>query len=84
MADRLELVCDCGRPFTLNTRSLRRARSRGRRPVCGSCKPVGVGDSEAMQQWWLRRFTIEELREIGFLLWPELRPEGTRMTDRAV
>jgi hypothetical protein len=86
MADRLELVCDCGRPFTLNARSLRRAHRQGRRPVCGSCKPLGgAGDSEALQRWWIESsgLSFDELREIAYLLWPALRPEMAQGSRQA-
>jgi hypothetical protein len=69
------LTCsECGDPFTL---SARRARGwRDRDPVCGDCRSAGRELTEAeraeLRDWWLARFTFDELLEIGGLIWPEL------------
>lgn len=29
---------------------------------------------EKMRRWWLERYSVEELLEIGAMIWPELVP----------
>jgi hypothetical protein len=73
------LTCsECSDPFTL---SARRARDwRDRQPVCMECRrarrEITEVERERLRQWWLDRFTREELEEIGQALWPELVAEG--------
>ncbi len=85
VADRRELLCDCGTSFTINARTLRRARSEDRTPVCFDCRPVGGGrraarprgrgpgapTADELQRWWIEDsgLGLDELLEIAACLW---------------
>jgi predicted RNA-binding Zn-ribbon protein involved in translation (DUF1610 family) len=62
----------CGEDFPLSARKVREHRRSGAPHVCRDCrfpaKPIDARRQEALRQWWLDRFTMEELRS-----WPPLR-----------
>lgn len=61
------VVCgECGGAFSLHPRNVRAAQARGEEPVCHECrhKPkVDPAAVERMKRWWLKRYSLEELRE---------------------
>jgi hypothetical protein len=69
----VEVVCSsCGDRFTLAATNVRKTRKAGRPFVCGTCRhPAKPAEDArrlaAMRQWWLSRFSLEELRA-----WPPL------------
>jgi hypothetical protein len=56
----------------LSARNVRAARTSGREPSCWDCqhppKPADEATMERMQRWWLVRYSLDELLEIGALL----------------
>jgi hypothetical protein len=56
----------------MSARNLRAQRSRGQEPRCRRCqhpeKPVDEVTMEKMRAWWIERYSVDELREIGRLL----------------
>jgi hypothetical protein len=70
----------CGDTFVL---SPRRAREwRDREPLCRDCrrKPKELSEAERarLQRWWLDRYSLEELVEIGREIWPDLAGRTTK------
>ena len=63
--------CACGARFELSARVAREHRRHGLPNVCWVCRhpprPPDPKRLEAMRQWWLDRFTLDELRS-----WPPL------------
>jgi hypothetical protein len=59
----------CGVSFDLSARNARAWRSRGEEPVCARCrhpaKPPDPAELERYKRWWLARYSIEELLELG-------------------
>jgi hypothetical protein len=59
----------CGSSFDLSARNVRAARQRGQEPVCAECrnpaKPPDEETMERMRRWWLERYSLEELLELG-------------------
>jgi hypothetical protein len=67
------VVCgECGARFELSARNARAWRQRGEEPVCAECwnppKPPDKETMERMRGWWLSRYSIEELLEIGHMI----------------
>ncbi len=42
---------------------------------CDECHACFNGDLDALQRWWLNRFELDELLELGDALWPNLSDE---------
>jgi hypothetical protein len=68
-----EIVCaSCGSRYLLSARNVRAWRQRGETPVCARCrhpaKPVDPATMIRMRRWWLDRYSIEELLELGDML----------------
>jgi hypothetical protein len=64
------VVCgECGARFQLSARNARERRRRRQSPICAECrnpsKPVDEATMERMRRWWLARYSIEELLELG-------------------
>jgi hypothetical protein len=64
------VVCgECGGLFELSARSARARRTRGQEPVCRPCrhtpKPPTEAQLERYRRWWLDRYSIDELLELG-------------------
>lgn len=68
-------TCECGADFTLSERNSRLHRTRGTRPRCYDCRHPASAPSAAerlqYRNWWLERFSREQLEEIAFAVWPE-------------
>jgi hypothetical protein len=62
----------CGASFDLSARNARAWRRRGQEPVSAECRnPPKAPDEETMERmrgWWLSRYSIEELLEIGHMI----------------
>jgi hypothetical protein len=70
----VEVECSaCGDLFMLAATNVRRSRPLGRPHVCGDCRhrpdPPDPDRLEAFREWWLERFTLDELRS-----WPPIGP----------
>src|SRR4029079_7564622 len=67
---------ECGGAFELSARNARVHRKRGSAPKCSRCrygaKPPKV--TQAMRDYWLERFTLDEIRELAAAMWPDLAP----------
>ncbi len=77
-----EAVCtSCGTTYTRSVNTAKSARRFGRPAVCRPCRypTAAAGNEERLRRWWLEEsgFTLDELQEIGRLIWPELRPALT-------
>ena len=62
------LSCGCGAQFELSARNARGHRVKGTTPKCRDCRygrDAAPRATEAMRRWWLQRFSIEEIRELG-------------------
>jgi hypothetical protein len=59
----------CGSSFDLSARNVRAARTRGETPVCALCrrtpKPVDEATMRKLREWWLDRYSLDELLELG-------------------
>lgn len=59
----------CGGGFELHPRNVRAARARSEEPICRGCrrkaKPIDEAALERMRHWWLERYSMDELLEIG-------------------
>jgi hypothetical protein len=68
-APRLVRCGTCGGSFELSPRNVRAARARGEEPTCRICrrtaKPPDEAASEKLRRWWLERYSLEELVELG-------------------
>jgi hypothetical protein len=66
---RLVVCGECGGLFELSARNARMHRARGEDPVCRRCrhpaKPVDQKALERYRRWWLARFSLDELLELG-------------------
>jgi hypothetical protein len=73
----VDLRCSgCGDTFRL---SARRARDwQDRDPLCRRCRTpareLTPAEQERYRKWWLDRYSLEELFEIGLAFWPDLAP----------
>jgi hypothetical protein len=81
------VVCGgCDNPFVLSARNAREARARGEEPRCHDCrhpaKPIDPAELERLRRWWLKRYSLDEIRELALGLWPELASD-TSVTQRA-
>jgi hypothetical protein len=58
--------------FSLSARNSRLHWERGTQPLCELCrrpeKPVDEATMERMRQWWLERYSLDEILEIGRLI----------------
>ena len=62
------LSCGCGAQFELSARNARNHRVNGTQPKCRDCRYGHDGApraTEAMRRWWLSRYSIDEIRELG-------------------
>lgn len=62
------LACGCGRQFQLSARRAREHRTHGSQPKCVDCRYGHDGApraTEGMRRWWLDRFSLDEIRELG-------------------
>jgi len=66
---------DCGDEFELSARRARDHRNADTTPRCRRCrygaKPPKV--TQAMRDYWLERFTVDEIRELAGAMWPDFR-----------
>ena len=66
------VTCECGARFTLSARNARQARRRGRSPICPECRHPAKPPTDAQiaryRRYWLQRFTVDELLELGHML----------------
>jgi hypothetical protein len=65
-----QILCgSCSSIFALSARNAPAWRTRGQEPICSRCgypaKPPDPAEVERYQRWWLERYTVEELLEIG-------------------
>lgn len=71
-APQLVMCGECGGSFTLSARNVRLHRACGEEPVCRRCqhpaKPPNPATLERYRRWWLARFSVDELEELGDLL----------------
>jgi hypothetical protein len=71
-APRAVICGGCGTSLNLSARNVRACRQRGQEPVCAFCrrspKPVDEATAERMRRWWLERYSIDELLELGRLV----------------
>lgn len=65
------MCADCGVPFELSARNTRIHRNRRTSPKCDPCRdgarPPRI--MQAMRDYWLDRFTVEEIREMAAANW---------------
>jgi hypothetical protein len=55
----------------LSAPNTRAARARGEEPRCDDCRhptKVDPAEVERMRRWWLARYSLEELMEIGQMI----------------
>jgi hypothetical protein len=68
-ASRAVICGECGGSFELHPRNVRAARARGEEPICRLCrrtaKPPDEATIERMRRWWLARYSLDELLELG-------------------
>lgn len=62
---------ECGDTREITARQLRRTRQDGRQPLCNIClhSDPRTPPTQEHYDYWLERFTIEEIREIGTMIW---------------
>jgi hypothetical protein len=68
-----EFTCPgCGERSELSAKNMREHRRRGTVPICRDCRlPPARPDpeeAERLRRWWLARYSVDELREIGELI----------------
>ena len=73
VVDAQRVVCrECGLRFAMSARNALTWRTRGENPVCERCRFPPFEPSEAerarMRRWWLARYSLDELLELGDLL----------------
>jgi hypothetical protein len=65
------VVCgDCEYSFEISARREYDWRRKGRQPVCEPCRRPPKPVTEEDRQWWLERFSLDEIRQIAVALWP--------------
>lgn len=64
---------ECGGAFQLSPSSVKRYRSAGRVPVCRDCRRPELSEKQQakLRAWWLKRYSQDELVELGHMLWPD-------------
>ena len=68
------LLCEeCGGTFELSVSSAGRYRREGREPICRDCRRPELPEAKRakLRAWWLKRYTRDELVELGRMLWPD-------------
>ena len=72
---------DCHVEFRVDYRTVGQWRRDDRVPVCAWCrgrgrrKPITEEMRQELREYWLSRYSLEELRELALGLWPELDVE---------
>jgi len=66
-APRIVECGECGGEFELSARNERGHRKRGSTPTCERCRfgEQPPKPTEAMRRWWLDRYTLEQIRDLG-------------------
>jgi hypothetical protein len=63
---------ECGGQYTMSARNARAHRAHGTAFVCARCRhpaqPPDPAAVERMKRWWLARYSLDELLELGELL----------------
>jgi len=70
----VQLSCEeCGGTFELSVSSAGRYRREGREPICRDCRRPELPEAKRakLRAWWLKRYTRDELVELGRMLWPD-------------
>ncbi len=68
---RVEVRCaECRNLYTLSVRRELEHRRTGRPSICSLCRrPPHPKPTEADREWWLERFSLEELVELADAIW---------------
>jgi hypothetical protein len=63
---------ECGETFPFSPNRARFYRREGREPICRDCRRPKLSEAEQakLRAWWLKRFSHDELQEIGRMIWP--------------
>ncbi len=72
MSNQVWLRCrECEDSLALSASSAGRYRRDGREPVCGNCRRPKLSERQQakLRAWWLKRFSEDELYEIGRMIW---------------
>ena len=70
----VQLSCEeCRGTFELSVSSAGRYRREGREPICRDCRRPELPEAKRakLRAWWLKRYTRDELVELGRMLWPD-------------
>ena len=72
-APKLVTCRDCGGDFELSARRARDHRKAGTAPRCRPCREGHEAPkvTQEMRDWWLERFTVDEISELAARMWPE-------------
>ena len=64
---------ECGGALKLSASSADRYRREGRDPVCSDCRRPKLSEAQQakLRAWWLKRYSPDELAELGRMLWPD-------------
>ena len=68
---------ECEGTFALSASSAGRYRRDGREPVCRDCRRPKLSERQQakLRRWWLKRFSDDELHELGRMIWPDTDSE---------
>jgi hypothetical protein len=80
-----DVVCgECEQTFQLSARNDREHRRRGTVPRCYDCrhplKPPDEAELARLREWWLERFTLDELRDLARCIWPGGAESRSKLT----